>query len=164
MYSNPLSLMSFSGHLLSSRSPINDSRWKPGVKWQIEIQAPIDQTKPLVPDDAVVWDVDLWQANRTGVIKNTLKPANKIVICYFSAGTVHDSAGDENDPDLASFDGVKRGDPYFKFPEEHWINITDPKVMTNMESRIKLASSLGCDGIDPDNIDGYKASCRQECQ
>ena len=156
MFSLLLSALPVAGSVIANRAAINDPRWKPGVKWQIEIQAPLDQTKPLVPEDAVVWDVDLFQAQKSGMIRNLLKPANKIVLCYFSAGTVHDAAGDENDPDLANFTSVAKGLTYFKFPEEHWINITDPRVLTNMEYRINLAATLGCDGIDPDNIDGYK--------
>jgi hypothetical protein len=158
MFSNLLSLLPFSGHFLSTRAPINDPRWKPGVKWQIEIQSPLDPNQPLIPDDAVVWDIDLFQAaySSPGIIKNKLKAANKIVLCYFSAGTVHDDAGDSNDPDLGNFTSVTKGDPYFKYPEEHWIDIRNPVVLKNMEWRVQLAQSVGCDGIDPDNIDGYK--------
>ncbi len=36
----------------------------PGVKWQIEIQATLDIKAPLVPTDALVWDLDLYHLAR----------------------------------------------------------------------------------------------------
>ena len=40
-----------------------------GAKWQIEIQSTLDDTKPLQPTDAVVWDLDLYHlARNPGVV------------------------------------------------------------------------------------------------
>jgi hypothetical protein len=36
----------------------------PGVKWQIEIQATLDIKTPLVPTDALEWDLDLYHLAR----------------------------------------------------------------------------------------------------
>ncbi len=45
------------------------SNFQVGVKWQIEIQNTLDDTKPLQPTDAVVWDLDLYHlARNPGVV------------------------------------------------------------------------------------------------
>lgn len=36
----------------------------PGVKWQIEIQKPLDTAAAPIPTDARVWDIDLYHAQR----------------------------------------------------------------------------------------------------
>jgi hypothetical protein len=38
------------------------STWKPGVKWQIVLHAPVDASKPIVPSEARVWDIDYFHA------------------------------------------------------------------------------------------------------
>jgi len=38
------------------------SSWKPGAKWQIVIDDPVDITKPLNPPDAQVWVVDYFHS------------------------------------------------------------------------------------------------------
>jgi len=38
---------------------------------------------------------------------------------------------------------------------ERWLNISSANVRSIMTARIQLAAQKGCDGIDPDNVDGY---------
>jgi hypothetical protein len=38
------------------------SNWKPGVKWQIVIHAPIDIRTTVIPTEAQVWDIDYFHA------------------------------------------------------------------------------------------------------
>lgn len=42
-----------------------------------------------------------------------------------------------------------------QFSDERWVNIKNQTARNWMKDRITLANSLGCDGVDPDNIDGY---------
>lgn len=38
---------------------------------------------------------------------------------------------------------------------EWWLNTNSANVRSIMTTRIELAASKGCDGVDPDNVDGY---------
>jgi hypothetical protein len=55
----------------TSGSKIPDS-FKPGVKWQIEIQNPVDPRAGLQPPDAKVIDVDLFHASKDPTLIPTL--------------------------------------------------------------------------------------------
>lgn len=43
-------------------TPRLPASWKPGVKWQIVIHAPVDVNQTIVPSDAGVWDIDYFHA------------------------------------------------------------------------------------------------------
>lgn len=42
------------------------------------------------------------------------------------------------------------------WPDEKWLDTRNAGVRALMKSRIQQAASKGCDGVDPDNIDGYE--------
>lgn len=42
-----------------------------------------------------------------------------------------------------------------EFNDERWINIRNQTARDWIKDRITLARDLGCDAVDPDNIDGY---------
>ena len=44
------------------RAPSLPASWKPGVKWQIVIHAPVDINETVIPSDARVWDIDYFHA------------------------------------------------------------------------------------------------------
>ncbi|KAF2665475.1 family 114 glycoside hydrolase, partial [Microthyrium microscopicum] len=71
-------------------------------------------------------------------------------ICYFSAGTAEDWR-----PDYASFTSDTKGKCLPDWSGESWVDYTKSAVWDIMAARIKLASEKGCDGIDPDDMDGY---------
>lgn len=41
------------------------------------------------------------------------------------------------------------------WPNEKWVDTRNAKVRTIMKNRLLLAASKKCDGVDPDNVDGY---------
>lgn len=51
------------------------------------------------------------------------------------------------------------GNPWYDEDEpflgERWVNIKDQRAIDLIKRRVKLANDLGCDGVDPDNIDGF---------
>ncbi|KAG9188738.1 hypothetical protein G6011_07443 [Alternaria panax] len=98
---------------------------------------------PLSPLDAPVWDIDLFGNPATTI--SVLKVADKVVICYFSAGTAEDWR-----EDYKSFAIVDLGKD---LPE--WLN-ENQSIRALMAKRIKVAANKGYDAIDPDNTDGYK--------
>lgn len=130
------------------------SGFTPGVKWQIEIQTPLATSGTLQPSDALVWDIDLYQAASNPRIIPYIRSQipGAIVICYFNAGLVQQTDCDY-DSDWANSGLLGRGHP--DFPEESFIDVRNPRAVELIQRRITLANQIGCDGVDPDNIDTY---------
>jgi endo-alpha-1,4-polygalactosaminidase (GH114 family) len=122
------------------------SFWKApaGASWQIVLEYSLNDTTP----DVAVYDIDLFD-NPTSTI-SALHAQNRSVICYFSAGSYENFRPDS--------DQFKRSD-YAKeldgWPGEYWLNTNSSNVRRIMSNRLALAASKGCDGVDPDNVDGY---------
>jgi hypothetical protein len=41
------------------------------------------------------------------------------------------------------------------WPGERWLRLGSENVRRIMKGRVELAGQKGCDGVDPDNVDGY---------
>jgi hypothetical protein len=116
----------------------------PGTSWQIQLSgAPVDTSF-----DVQVYDLDLFD-NAASVI-STLKAKGKKVICYFSAGSYEDWR-----PDASKFPKAVQGSPLDGWPGEWWLDVRAQAVRDLMAARMDLAVQKGCDGVDPDNVDGY---------
>ncbi len=72
------------------------------------------------------------------------------VICYFSAGTRESWR-----PDSSSFSAAVIGLADSGWSGENWVDIRSAQVRQIMLARLDLAASKGCDGVDPDNVNGY---------
>lgn len=97
--------------------------------------------------DAKVYDIDLFDAPLTTI--NALKASGRAVVCYFSAGTSENWRSDFTR--FTSQDmGAQNG-----WPGERWLDTRSANVREIMKSRLDLAASRGCDGVEPDNVDGY---------
>ncbi|EXF83179.1 histone deacetylase [Colletotrichum fioriniae PJ7] len=132
---------------------VDYSKWKPGVSFQIVLHHPIlaGSTADIVPANADVWDIDLQHAVDYPNIIPTLKSAGKIVMCYFNGGALQDW-----DEDLDSFPSDVIGSPLNPpYTDERYLNIKDARVVTLMKARLERAASIGCDAVDPDNIDAW---------
>jgi hypothetical protein len=132
--------------------------WQPAVgdAWQIVLRdsLKLSEPDPIVPDNVPIFDIDLYDNTKNGKDNSTivlLHKKGKKVICYFSAGTYESNRTDSADfkPDDI---GNKMEDKNF---DESWVNIASPSIREIMTKRIALAGKMGCDAIDPDNIDGY---------
>lgn len=126
----------------------------PPLKWQIILNN--DGKGSLNLPGIDVYDVDLVDTSKQDIA--TLKKNGKKVICYFSAGSYENWRPDAslfNKADLGN--GLAQGDTANAgyWPGEKWLNIRSSKVMDIMTARIQLAKDKGCDGVDPDNVDGY---------
>lgn len=95
-----------------------------------------------------VYDIDLFDNNATTI--SALHAQNRKVICYFSAGSF-----EPNRPDSSNFTAGDKGKVLQGWPGEYWLDTNSTNVRNIMSSRLALASSKGCDGVDPDNVDGY---------
>lgn len=138
----------------SSPGPTPAAVWQPapGTTWQIVLNSvlDIDDDAPAVTPDVAVFDIDMFLHQDSTVIANLHKLGKK-VICYFSAGSYEPGR-----PDSHKFREEDLGDGVQGWVGERWLNISSPVVRSIMEERIELASRMGCDAIDPDNVDGYQ--------
>jgi hypothetical protein len=120
--------------------------WKPTAEttFQIELSGTVsDLTLPFA-----VFDVDLFDTPSATI--STLHQNGKKVICYFSAGSFEDWR-----PDKDSFQASDKGSGLQGWPGEYWLNTNSANVRSIMTTRIQMAKDKGCDGVDPDNVDGY---------
>ncbi|CRK48137.1 hypothetical protein BN1723_001394 [Verticillium longisporum] len=136
--------------------PANETPWRPaaGTTWQILLDAPlaIDPQAPAMTPDVEVYDVDLFE-NPASTFA-ALRALGKRVVCYFSAGSYEDGR-----PDSGDFDTGKGGDLGSElegWPGEYWLDTNSEAVRGVMRRRIELAREKGCDGVDPDNVDGFR--------
>ncbi len=121
--------------------------WKPtpGTTWQWVLSEPVDPN--TVPDVDMV-DLDLFDS-ASGTI-DALHEAGRTVICYFSAGSWEDWR-----PDAGDFPESALGNDLDGWEGERWLDVMDPTVRDLLELRLDRAVEWGCDGVEPDNVDGY---------
>lgn len=120
--------------------------WRPapGTSWQWQLTGQIDTSL-----NVTMFDVDLF--NTSGENIEEFHHKGKVVICYFSAGTYEPWR-----PDAHLFPGAVLGKPLKDWPEERWLDIRAlDTIGPIMEARLDLAVEKGCDGVEPDNVDGY---------
>ncbi len=121
-----------------------DGPWQPapGTTWQWQLQGTIDTSV-----DAQMYDIDLFDTPQHVI--DTLHADGRVVICYFSAGTYEDWR-----PDKDRFNASDYGNALPDWPGEYWLDVRSQNVRTIMQSRLDLATSKDCDGVEPDNVDG----------
>lgn len=99
--------------------------------------------------NAEIYDIDLEDNTRSGLIQK-LKSSGKKVICYMSAGSFENWRMDAKE-----FPRQVLGKTLDGWPDERWLDIRNTKVREIMAKRMDLAASSGCEGVEPDNTDGY---------
>jgi len=95
-----------------------------------------------------MYDIDLYDAPQATI--DSLHAAGRKVICYFSAGTREDWR-----PDAGQFPASSYGSAVQGWAGENWLDVRSSAVRTIMLARMDLAVSKHCDGLEPDNVDGY---------
>lgn len=115
----------------------------PGTSWQWQLSGKIDTSVA-----AEMYDIDLFDAPQEVI--DELHAAGRVVICYFSAGSRENWR-----PDAGEFPRAAIGKALDGWPGENWIDIRDQKVRELMVTRMDLAVEKHCDGVEPDNVDGY---------
>ncbi len=99
-----------------------------------------------------VYNIDLFDSPKSTI--DLLKSQGRFVVCYFSAGS-YEAFRPDATRFLASDKGASLSPP---FDEERWLDTRSSNVRDIMQSRLVLAASKGCDGVEPDNVDGYTNS------
>lgn len=130
--------------------PVADDRedvtaWRPAVatSWQWQLTGEIDTSL-----DVDAFDVDLFEVSDETIA--ALHDRDRIVICYFSAGSHEDWRGDAD-----GFPAAAIGSPLDGWPGERWLDIRDEGTREVLAARLDLAAARGCDGVEPDNVDGF---------
>ncbi len=120
--------------------------YRPAISatWQWQLTGKINQNYTVD-----VYDIDLFDTSPT-IISN-LKSSGKKVLCYFSAGSSENWR-----PDFKKFNKASLGKSLENWNGEKWLDIRKKNVMDVMSSRLDLAIAKGCDGVEPDNVDGYE--------
>ncbi len=130
-----------------SSSDVNSVDWyKPNrdISWQWQLQGDINTSY-----DVELYDIDLFDSNKSLIKK--LKDDGKKVICYFSAGSYEDWREDRD-----RFPITLLGNDMNGWRGEKWLDISNKALYPIMKARLDLAVEKGCDGVEPDNVAGYK--------
>ena len=117
---------------------------EPGTTWQWQLSDEIDTSF-----DVQMYDIDLFDTPADTI--DALKAEDRVVICYFSAGSLEDWR-----PDADQFPADVIGRPLDDWHGEYWLDIRQLDVLQPiMAARLDLAMDKGCDGVEPDNITAY---------
>ncbi len=135
--------------------------WQPSpaenLTWQWQINGELDTSL-----DVDMYDVDLFDTSAASIAE--LKASGKTVICYFSAGTYEGWRDDwQQFFSFISNEEYSGDKPPFAANmadwDERWLDIRRIDLLAPiMRSRMALAVSKGCDGVEPDNMDAYTNS------
>jgi len=125
--------------------PAGKGVWHPasGTTWQWQLSGATDTTV-----DAAMFDIDLFDAPQSTL--DTLHGKGRVVVCYLSAGTYENWR-----PDASRFPSGALGNPVAGWAGEWWLDTRDATVRSIMKARMDLAVQKKCDGVEPDNVDGY---------
>ena len=136
--------------ILAARGPHQSPSWwrpDPGTSWQWQLSGTIDTSI-----NVVMYDIDLFDTPQATI--NKLHNDGRIVICYFSAGSYENWR-----PDKDSYPSEILGRNLDGWPGEKWVDIRRLDTLGPiLTARFDLAVTKQCDGIEPDNIDGYTNS------
>tara|TARA_R110001583_G_scaffold49303_2_gene154306 strand:- start:365 stop:1213 length:849 start_codon:yes stop_codon:yes gene_type:complete len=127
-------------------APITTGNWyRPPIlaTWQWQLSGEVNNSYSVN-----MYDIDLFDSSK--VLIQQIQSANMKVICYFSAGSYEDWRTDASD-----FTSADLGNPLDGWPGESWLDIRSANVSSIMKKRLDLAVQKGCDGVEPDNMDGY---------
>ena len=146
--SRSVSVLVTSGTVTSTPTPVPNpvTAIPQNTTWQWQLTGTIDQTV-----DAKLYDIDLFDTD--AAVIRSLKSKGKIVICYFSAGSYENWRSDAGSFP-ASVLGRSNG-----WVGEKWLDIRQIALLSPiMTARMDMAKAKGCDGLEPDNVDGYTNS------
>ncbi len=114
------------------------------ASWQIQYNGEIDTSL-----DVDVFNLDLFDTHPSTI--QALHKRDVFVMCYFSAGSYEEWRVDSD-----QFPAEVLGKDLEGWPGEKWIDIRRVDTLAPvMEARLNLAVAKDCDGVDPDNVNGY---------
>lgn len=114
---------------------------RPGMSWDIQLQAPLDLAVPVAA-------LDLDPDEVTAAEVAALAARGVTTLCYVSVGTVEDWRAD-----AGNFPAASIGKAYEDWPGERFLDIRDPALLPIMRARFERCAAMGFAAVDPDNID-----------
>ena len=127
-------------------APISAGSWyRPpvSVTWQWQLEGNLNTSYSVA-----LYDVDLFDTRNTTI--QNLQQSGIKVVCYFSAGSYEDYRDDRE-----LFLPNTLGNTLDGWDNERWLDIRSANVHSIMKKRLDIAKNKGCDGVEPDNMDGY---------
>lgn len=128
--------------------PTNPERWRPtpGTSWQWQL---VDNRNLDTSFDVDAYNIDLFDLPDR--LMRQLKEDGRMVICYFSAGTLEEWRADAH-----LFPAEVVGEPLVDWPREHYLDVSRIDLLSPiMLARLDLAQERGCDAVEPDNVDTW---------
>ncbi len=119
--------------------------YRPAVDVNAQVQL---QGTPNISYDVELYVLDLFDTD--SAVIDALHADGRKMICYFSAGTFENWRDD-----AGRFTAADKGRRLGNWPGERWLDVRSQNVRAIMADRLDLAVQRGCDGVDPDNVDGY---------
>ena len=119
--------------------------YRPAVDVNAQVQL---QGTPNISYDVELYVLDLFDTD--SAVIDALHADGRKMICYFSAGTFENWRDD-----AGRFAAADKGRRLGNWPGERWLDVRSQNVRAIMADRLDLAVQRGCDGVDPDNVDGY---------
>lgn len=135
--------------LATAEPPAGPTRWTPvpGTTWQWQLSGTLKTEY-----DVAVYDIDLFTTSKEAI--DALHGRGIKVVCYFSAGSWENFRAD-----AASFPKAVLGNTMEEWADEKWLDISKIDLLAPvMQARLDMAVAKGCDGVEPDNVDGYTNS------
>lgn len=120
--------------------------WRPvpGMSWQWQLKGKVDTSY-----EVEAYDIDLFDTSREVI--DSLHARGVKVICYFSAGTY-----EEWREDASGFPNMVLGEIVEGWEDERWLDVSRYEFFSSVIlARLDLAVKKKCDGVEPDNVDGY---------
>ena len=116
----------------------------PGTSWQYQLSGTVNTSI-----EAAVFVVDMVDTPQSTI--DELHANGRFVVCYFSAGSLENYRDDADDFPSSVLGNVLDG-----WPDEKWLDIRQIDLLVPiMQARLDVAVNKQCDGVDPDNVDGY---------
>ncbi|MFC1687100.1 endo alpha-1,4 polygalactosaminidase [Patescibacteria group bacterium] len=118
---------------------------QPGITWQWQLSGAINTTH-----DVALYDIDLINTPQATI--DQLHSNGSKVICYFSAGSWESFREDASD-----FPDEVIGKTLDGWQDEKWLDISNyENFASTIRQRLDTAVQKKCDGVEPDNVDGYQ--------
>lgn len=115
------------------------------MTWHLQYTGEMDYSQ-----DVDMYNLDLFDTDTETIAE--LKAREIFVVCYFSAGTIEDWRADARD-----FPSPPWASPWTTGFLETWLDIRLlDQIAPVLEKRLDLAVAKGCDGVDPDNVNGFE--------
>lgn len=133
---------------IPTSTPPGRTLWRPqpGTSWQWQLTGTLNTSF-----NVQMYDIDLFTTSEQAI--SQLKQQGRKVVCYFSAGSFENFR-----PDKDLFPPVVLGKSN-GWPGEKWLDIRRLDLLGPiLLARLDLAVQKGCDGVEPDNVDGYTNS------